>query len=39
MKLGIIGLGKTGSNLALKAVEKAISMVGKARSQNWFKKA
>ena len=32
MKLGIIGLGKMGSNLALQAVEKGISVVGKARS-------
>lgn len=32
MKLGIIGLGKMGSNLALQAVEKGVSVVGKARS-------
>lgn len=31
MKLGIIGLGKIGGNLALQAVEKDIAVVGKAR--------
>ncbi|TFH23923.1 decarboxylating 6-phosphogluconate dehydrogenase [Candidatus Bathyarchaeota archaeon] len=31
LKLGIIGLGKMGSNLALQAAEKGISVVGKAR--------
>ena len=33
MKLGIIGLGKMGGNLALQAVEKNITVVGKARSK------
>lgn len=32
MKLGIIGLGKMGSNLAIQAFEKKIKVVGKARS-------
>jgi len=32
MKLGIIGLGKMGSNLAIQAFEKKIEVVGKARS-------
>lgn len=32
MRLGIIGLGKMGKNLALQAIEKGISVVGKARS-------
>ncbi|MDI6886507.1 MAG: decarboxylating 6-phosphogluconate dehydrogenase [archaeon] len=31
--LGIIGLGKMGGNLALQAVEKGITVVGKARSK------
>ena len=31
MKLGVIGLGKMGGNLALHAVEKGIKTVGKAR--------
>jgi 6-phosphogluconate dehydrogenase len=33
MKLGIIGLGKMGANLALQAIDKKILVVGKARSQ------
>lgn len=33
MKLGIIGLGKMGGNLALQAVEKNIGIVGKAQSK------
>jgi 6-phosphogluconate dehydrogenase len=33
MKLGIIGLGKMGGNLALQAREKKIGVVGKARSK------
>ena len=33
MSLGIIGLGKMGGNLALQAVEKGITVVGKARSK------
>jgi 6-phosphogluconate dehydrogenase len=33
MKLGIIGLGKMGGNLALQAIEKNIKTVGKARSR------
>ena len=33
MKLGIIGLGKMGSNLAIQAFEKKIKVVGKARSK------
>jgi 6-phosphogluconate dehydrogenase len=33
MKLGIIGLGKMGGNLALQAVEKNIGVVGKAQSR------
>ncbi len=33
MKLGIIGLGKMGANLALQAVEKNIAVIGKARSK------
>ncbi|MGI0001480.1 MAG: phosphogluconate dehydrogenase (NAD(+)-dependent, decarboxylating) [Nitrososphaeraceae archaeon] len=33
MKLGIIGLGKMGANLALQAVGKNIKVVGKARSK------
>ncbi|TLX67690.1 MAG: decarboxylating 6-phosphogluconate dehydrogenase [Thaumarchaeota archaeon] len=33
MKLGIIGLGKMGANLALQALEKNIHVVGKARSK------
>lgn len=32
-KLGIIGLGKMGGNLALQAIEKGIKVVGKARSR------
>ncbi|MHA2296817.1 MAG: phosphogluconate dehydrogenase (NAD(+)-dependent, decarboxylating) [Candidatus Hodarchaeales archaeon] len=32
MQLGIIGLGKIGGNLALQAVEKGITVIGKARS-------
>jgi 6-phosphogluconate dehydrogenase len=32
MKLGIIGLGKMGGNLALQAVEKGIHVVGKSHS-------
>ena len=31
-KLGIIGLGKMGGNLALQAIDKDIDVVGKARS-------
>jgi 6-phosphogluconate dehydrogenase len=33
MKLGIIGLGKMGGNLALQAVERNIGVVGKAQSK------
>lgn len=33
MKLGIIGLGKMGSNLAIQAFEQKIEVVGKARSK------
>src|SRR4029079_11223722 len=33
MKLGIIGLGKMGSNLAINAFEQKIQVVGKARSR------
>jgi 6-phosphogluconate dehydrogenase len=33
MKLGIIGLGKMGSNLAINALEQKIHVVGKARSK------
>jgi 6-phosphogluconate dehydrogenase len=33
LKLGIIGLGKMGGNLALQAHEKNLSVVGKARSK------
>lgn len=33
MKLGIIGLGKMGANLALQAIDKKILVVGKARSR------
>jgi 6-phosphogluconate dehydrogenase len=33
MKLGIIGLGKMGGNLALQAIEKSIMVVGKARGK------
>ena len=33
VKLGIIGLGKMGGNLALQATEKGISVIGKARSK------
>src|SRR5919108_2337907 len=33
MKLGIVGLGKMGSNLATNAFEKKIQVVGKARSK------
>jgi 6-phosphogluconate dehydrogenase len=33
MKLGIIGLGKIGSNLAIQAFEKKIKVVGKATSK------
>src|SRR5919197_3314144 len=33
MKLGIIGLGKMGANLALQALDKNIKVVGKARSK------
>jgi 6-phosphogluconate dehydrogenase len=33
MKLGIIGLGKMGGNLALQAVEKNIGVIGKAQSK------
>jgi 6-phosphogluconate dehydrogenase len=36
MSLGIIGLGKIGGNLALQAVEKGISVVGKARSKKQY---
>jgi 6-phosphogluconate dehydrogenase len=32
-KLGIIGLGKMGGNLALQAIDKGIDVVGKARSR------
>ena len=32
MRLGIVGLGKMGGNLALQAVEKNIAVIGKARS-------
>ncbi|HRW83735.1 MAG TPA: NAD(P)-binding domain-containing protein, partial [Methanothrix sp.] len=32
MKLGILGLGKMGGNLALLAKEKGIAVVGKSRS-------
>jgi len=32
MKLGIVGLGKIGGNLALQAAEKGIGVVGKART-------
>jgi 6-phosphogluconate dehydrogenase len=32
MKLGILGLGKIGGNLALQAIDKGIKVVGKARS-------
>src|SRR5919206_3402478 len=32
-KLGIIGLGKMGGNIALQAIEKDIDVVGKARSR------
>ena len=32
-KLGIIGLGKMGGNLALQAIDKDIDVVGKARSR------
>jgi 6-phosphogluconate dehydrogenase len=33
MKLGIIGLGKMGGNLALQAVERNIGVIGKAQSK------
>jgi prephenate dehydrogenase len=33
MKLGIIGLGKMGGNLALQAIEKNIEVTGKARKR------
>jgi 6-phosphogluconate dehydrogenase len=33
MKLGIIGLGKMGGNLALQAVEKNVGVIGKAQSK------
>ncbi|HZD36876.1 MAG TPA: NAD(P)-binding domain-containing protein, partial [Nitrososphaeraceae archaeon] len=33
LKLGIIGLGKMGGNLALQALEKEMGIVGKARKQ------
>ena len=33
MKLGIIGLGKMGGNLALQAMDKKIEVIGKARKQ------
>jgi 6-phosphogluconate dehydrogenase len=33
MKLGIIGLGKMGSNLAIQAYEKKIKVIGKSRSK------
>ena len=33
MKMGIIGLGKMGGNLALQAIEKNIMVAGKARSK------
>ena len=33
MRLGIIGLGKMGGNLALQATEKKIQVIGKARSK------
>jgi 6-phosphogluconate dehydrogenase len=33
MKLGIIGLGKMGGNLALQAIDKKIGVIGKARKQ------
>lgn len=33
MKLGIMGLGKMGGNLALQAIDKEILVVGKARSR------
>ena len=33
MKLGIIGLGKMGGNLALQAMEKGVKVAGKARSK------
>ena len=33
MKLGIIGLGKMGGNLALQAIEKNIEVTGKARKE------
>jgi 6-phosphogluconate dehydrogenase len=33
IKLGIIGLGKMGGNLALQAIDKNINVVGKARSK------
>lgn len=33
MKLGIIGLGKMGSNLAVNAIEHEIQVIGKARSK------
>jgi 6-phosphogluconate dehydrogenase len=32
-KLGVIGLGKMGWNLALQAIDKSIDVVGKARSR------
>jgi len=33
MKLGIIGLGKMGGNLALQAIEKNMKVAGKARNK------
>jgi 6-phosphogluconate dehydrogenase len=33
MKIGIIGLGKMGGNLALQAIDKKIGAIGKARKQ------
>src|SRR5919199_1214538 len=33
MRLGIIGLGKMGGNLALQAIDKKIGLIGKARKQ------
>jgi 6-phosphogluconate dehydrogenase len=33
MKLGIIGLGKMGENLALQAMDKKIVVIGKARKR------
>ena len=40
MKLGIIGLGKMGGNLALQAIEKNIMVVGKSTGKNlsWKKR-